>query len=69
MARRPDGAVLPDAPGLRAQGRGAYLCPDRDCIERAVRSGRLKQALRLPRTVTLEHELVQALARRAGAEW
>jgi uncharacterized protein len=70
VARRPEGTVLPDAPGARAEGRGAYLCPDRDCIKRAVRSGRLNQALRLPQKVpaTLEQELVRVMSRRTGAE-
>ena len=66
VARRPGGAVLPDAPGTRAEGRGAYLCPDPECIAQAVRSGRLSRALRLPGTAPagLEDELHQVLGRR-----
>ncbi|CAN5754943.1 YlxR family protein [soil metagenome] len=66
VARRPQGAVVPDVPGERAEGRGAYVCPVRDCVERAVRSGRLIQALRLPGTApaAVERELETALQRR-----
>ena len=44
LARAPDGtvSVRPDAPG-----RGAYVCYERDCVEHALRSGRLRKALRL----------------------
>ena len=44
LARTPDGTVSarPDAPG-----RGAYVCFERDCIEHALRSGKLRKALRL----------------------
>ena len=54
VARRPDGRVLPDVLGSRAEGRGAYVCPDKECIERAVGSGRLNRALRLAGTVPEE---------------
>jgi len=46
IARTPDGVhVDPDA---RLPGRGAYLCPDRDCIAAARRRGNapLRRALR-----------------------
>ena len=43
IARRPDGAVVVDRSG-RAAGRGAYVCPEASCAERAPR--RLARALR-----------------------
>jgi len=43
LVRRPDGAVAPDAVG---PGRGAYVCDDPACMERAVKGGRLAQAFR-----------------------
>jgi predicted RNA-binding protein YlxR (DUF448 family) len=44
LARAPDGTVRvrPDAPG-----RGAYVCFDQACVEHAIRSGKLRKALRL----------------------
>ncbi len=35
-----------DDPGRRADGRGAYVCTDPGCIERAVRTGSLRRTLR-----------------------
>jgi uncharacterized protein len=43
IARAPGGPVLVDRTG-DAEGRGAYVCPDPECIERARR--RLAGALR-----------------------
>jgi predicted RNA-binding protein YlxR (DUF448 family) len=47
------GAVVPD-PGARLPGRGAYLCPDPACGERALRRGALQRAFR--RAVTIPDE-------------
>jgi len=46
VARTPEG-VLAD-PDARRSGRGAYVCPDRDCIAAARRrgAGPLRRALR-----------------------
>jgi predicted RNA-binding protein YlxR (DUF448 family) len=44
VALRPTGEV---AIGRDVPGRGAYVCRDRNCVEQAVRSGRLSHALRL----------------------
>ena len=44
----------PDGPveGAGRPGRGAWLCPDPDCLERAARRGALARALRIePATV------------------
>jgi predicted RNA-binding protein YlxR (DUF448 family) len=45
LVRRADGRVDADA---RGPGRGAYVCADRDCAERALRPGRLAHAFRKP---------------------
>lgn len=45
LVRRLDGAVVRDATGL---GRGAYVCPDTECLERATQPGRLSHAFRQP---------------------
>jgi predicted RNA-binding protein YlxR (DUF448 family) len=51
-------AIAVDAAARRAAGRGAYVCPEEACIERALRSGSLRRALRaespLPDGVTEE---------------
>ena len=45
LRRRPDGVVVVDRAG-RAGGRGAYVCADVVCVERALQRGRLKHAFR-----------------------
>jgi predicted RNA-binding protein YlxR (DUF448 family) len=34
--------------GRRSPGRGAYVCPERACVEKAVATGALARTLRLP---------------------
>ena len=43
LVRRADGVVMV---GARATGRGAYVCAEPDCVERALKSGRLAHAFR-----------------------
>jgi uncharacterized protein len=45
LVRRSDGHV--DADGA-AHGRGAYVCADVECLERALKPGRLAHAFRKP---------------------
>ena len=56
-----DGTIAPDGvPGAsRRPGRGAYLCPDATCVERAlVREGLLlRRALRIGGTCTVSDDL------------
>lgn len=40
-----DGSLIIDESG-KANGRGAYLCKDPTCIEKAKKSGRLKTTLK-----------------------
>ena len=48
LVRRPDGGVDADA---AAEGRGAYVCADAECLERALKPGRLSHAFRKPSEV------------------
>jgi predicted RNA-binding protein YlxR (DUF448 family) len=59
LARRPDGYVVTDPDG-RAVGRGAYVCADAECMERAFSRGRLTHAFRAPSEVG--PDLVLAIA-------
>jgi predicted RNA-binding protein YlxR (DUF448 family) len=45
LVRRADGRVDADAAG---KGRGAYVCRDAACLERALKPGRLAHAFRRP---------------------
>lgn len=44
VLRTPDGSVSVDVTG-RASGRGAYICPNVKCLERARKSRRLERSL------------------------
>ena len=44
VVRTPEGNIEVDPTGKRA-GRGAYLCPDPECLHQAVKGKRLQKAL------------------------
>jgi len=66
LVRRPDGRVVTD-PGGRAVGRGAYVCADAECMERAFSRGRLTHAFRAPSEVGPELVIANARAGRRRA--
>lgn len=47
VVRVDEGSVVFDASGRR-NGRGAYICQTADCWDRALRSGSLAHALKVP---------------------
>jgi len=47
LVRLTNGTVVVDR-GARAAGRGAYVCPDANCVERGLTRGRLGHAFRKP---------------------
>ena len=51
VVRAPSGTVSLDFSG-KAQGRGAYICPDPECLKKALRSKSLDRALEV--TITEE---------------
>ena len=44
VVRIPDGTVEVDLTGKKA-GRGAYICPDKSCLEKAIKTNRLEMDL------------------------
>lgn len=70
FVRAPDGAVLVDY-RHKLPGRGAYLCLNRQCLERAVSRRQFDRAFKSPcQPVTAEaltHALAQAITQRLGA--
>ncbi|HNX92608.1 MAG TPA: YlxR family protein [Syntrophomonas sp.] len=48
VVRTPEGSIEVDPTGKKS-GRGAYLCPDPECLTQAVKGKRLQKAL--------EHEI------------
>ncbi len=47
IVRTPEGEITLDKTGKK-NGRGAYLCPTKECITRAVKEKRLQYALKTP---------------------
>lgn len=47
VVRGTDGTVSLDFSG-KAQGRGAYVCPDPECLKKAIRSKALERSLEVP---------------------
>jgi predicted RNA-binding protein YlxR (DUF448 family) len=62
VVRTPAGEVRVDATG-KLSGRGAYVCPDAECVDRAVRGGRLAGILERPMPETLADSLKDAASR------
>mgnify|MGYP000661104309 CR=1 FL=1 len=56
VVRAPVGGISLDARG-KAAGRGAYLCPDPECLKKAIRSKALDRSLE----VTIPEEVYQRL--------
>ncbi|MCL2677780.1 MAG: YlxR family protein [Clostridiales bacterium] len=45
VLRTPEGEILLDATGKKS-GRGAYLCPQEECLRKAMKSKSLERALK-----------------------
>ena len=58
VVRSPEGNVSLDFGG-KAPGRGAYLCPDPECLKKAIRSKALDRSLE----VTIPQEVYDRLTR------
>lgn len=43
VVRSPEGVISLDFKG-KANGRGAYVCPDRECLKKAIKSKALERA-------------------------
>ncbi len=56
VVRTVDGQLLVDRRG-KVSGRGAYLCPAADCVEKALKTHRLERALEVPLSDALVEEL------------
>jgi predicted RNA-binding protein YlxR (DUF448 family) len=66
VVRRPDGTVAVDETG-RLPGRGAYLCRDAACFDRAGRRRALGHALRTEIPADVEHLIAAGPAGLAAA--
>lgn len=59
VVRTPEGAVLLDKTG-RANGRGAYLCNDIECLHKAIRIKALERALEVKLDADMQNALAEA---------
>lgn len=62
VVRTPEGAVRLDFGG-KLNGRGAYLCPNPDCLKKALRSKALDRALE----ITIPDQVLAQLEREMEA--
>ena len=63
VVRNKEGSVGVDLTG-KAQGRGAYLCPSVDCLEKAIKSRALQRALECELTEEMTAEIKRVILRR-----
>ncbi len=61
IVRSPEGTVSCDLTG-KANGRGAYICPDSACLEKAVKSRALARALK----AEIPEDVISRLTREIG---
>lgn len=67
VVRTPEGEVFIDESG-RANGRGAYLCRDTACLDKAVKSRALERALEAKVSTEMMVALREALAHADGQQ-
>lgn len=49
VVRTPDGVIeIDNSPAMKKSGRGAYLCPSKECLAKAVKGKKLERALEHP---------------------
>lgn len=63
IVKNKEGAVGVDLTG-KAQGRGAYLCPAVECLEKAVKSRALQRALECELSEEMVAEIKRVILRR-----
>lgn len=56
VVKKPDGHIQLDVTG-KVSGRGAYVCPRRECLEKAIKHKQLERALESP----LDEQVVKSL--------
>ena len=60
VVRSPEGDLSVDKTGKKP-GRGAYVCPSRECVEKAIANKSLERALEIKITETVEKELLSGV--------
>jgi hypothetical protein len=65
VVRTPGGEIVLDPTGKRS-GRGAYVCPDPECLAKALTSGRLGKSLEVQIPPETRSQLESECTRLAG---
>ncbi|NCO65571.1 MAG: YlxR family protein [Solirubrobacter sp.] len=68
IVRTPEKNIIVDPTG-KANGRGAYICPRKECLEAAIKSKRLSKALEVeirPEELKKLEEELEALIKASG---
>lgn len=60
IVRSPEGEISLDFTGKK-NGRGAYVCPNKDCITKAVKERRLERALEKPVSEEVYQQILEDL--------
>ncbi|MDN5346688.1 MAG: uncharacterized protein PWP65_252 [Clostridia bacterium] len=60
VVRTPEGTLLLDPTGKKA-GRGAYICPQRECFQKALKNRALERALGVDVSPDLQREIEETL--------
>jgi len=61
IVRSPEGEISVDLTGKKP-GRGAYICPNLDCLNKVVKSKRLERSLETPISEALYEILKEQLS-------
>ncbi len=61
VVRSPEGEISLDLTGKK-NGRGAYVCPNEECITKAVKEKRLERALEKPISEEVYQQMLEDLA-------
>ena len=62
VVRTPEETVEIDPTGKRS-GRGAYVCPNNECLEKAIKGKRLEKALRQAISKEIKESLYERMSR------
>ncbi len=65
VVRSPEGSVSMDLKG-KAPGRGMYICPNPDCLKKAIRSRAISRSLEVEAPETLLQALTAELEARGN---
>lgn len=56
IVRTPESEILLDATGKKS-GRGVYICPQKECLKKALKGNRLEKSLQQPITEEIINRL------------